>query len=78
MILLSSTPVFDSKLILDNIIQFAGISLLWLIAIVIAYGYIKNILKLIDELKSQKYTINTGIRAVGIFFPVIGVIMGFV
>ena len=62
----------------DAIFNTFGLILLAVICLFIAYGYIKNILKLIVALREQNYTINAVIRAVGIFFPIVGVIMGFV
>lgn len=40
--------------------------------------YLNNIRKLIIGLRNNEYNIRLFIRGIGIFFPLIGIIMGFV
>ena len=43
-----------------------------------AYLYLTNIVKAIKAVKEEEYTIKTGIRIIGIFMFVVGIIMGLV
>ena len=49
-----------------------------LIAMGLVYGYFGNIWKLIQSLRSSDYSFKLALRGVGVFFPIVGVIMGFV
>ena len=40
--------------------------------------YVKNIIKLVSDIKLEIYTPKTWLRVAGIFFPILGIVMGFV
>lgn len=49
-----------------------------IIAIVLVAAYGRNLVKVVVALREQDFSMYLVIRAIGIFFPVVGVIMGFV
>lgn len=64
----------NSTMIMDGI----GLVLLGIFALTCAVLYIANIVRLVKVLTAQKYSIQFVIRGVGVFFPVVGIIMGLV
>lgn len=46
--------------------------------IIAIFFYSKNIYKTVLALRREEYTIRTGLRAIGIFLPFIGVAMGLI
>lgn len=55
-----------------------GLVFLSIIVIAAATCYFANIWKLIKMMREQKYSIRFILRGVGVFFPVVGIIMGLV
>lgn len=60
------------------VIDWVGFAIGIIIAIGLAFGYFKNIWKLICGLRASDWSFKLGLRGLGVFVPVIGVIMGFV
>ena len=49
-----------------------------LIALVLFILYLRNIYKLYRDISAQQYSFITGLRVFGVFFFILGIVMGFV
>lgn len=61
-----------------NVINLIGAVLGGIVIVAFVFFYLKNIYLLIVSLNKNEYSIKMIIRAFGVFFAVVGVIMGFV
>lgn len=59
-------------------LDYAGLAFLVIACVVVIGAYFRNIYKIITDMRGESYSFRLILRAIGVFFPVIGVIMGFV
>lgn len=59
-------------------IDYIGVGILLVLCMAAVFLYGKNIYRLVGALKTKDYGLILLFRIVGIFVPVVGVIMGFV
>ena len=59
-------------------LDLIGHIMLAVLVIILLGLYLWNIWKLIKAAKAQKFTLQTIARAVGVFVPVVGIVMGMV
>lgn len=63
---------------LQHIIEYSWVVLMCLVGGAIVFSYFSNLYKVIQRLNRREVSFMTLIRILGVFFPLVGIVMGVV